>query len=134
MFLVLRQFYILAHIQGTGKLKLIVKSPCLYHFWLQRSSPDKLSTKIKNGCHLGCWIENMTAHIFMGIGLPIIGKVCCRGNLVTSRHSDQNSNVTKWRTQPGSVVFMWSYKYLITSVFVNFSRIFMRYRYDMTVS
>ena len=29
-----------------AKLKLIVKTPCLYHFWFWGSSPDKLSTKI----------------------------------------------------------------------------------------
>ena len=40
-----------AHIQG--KMKPIVKTPYLYHFWFCRSSPDKISTKIQNGCRGG---------------------------------------------------------------------------------
>ena len=40
-----------AHMQG--KLKPIVKTPYLYHFWFCRSSPDKISTKIQNGCRGG---------------------------------------------------------------------------------
>ena len=39
------------HIQG--KLTAIVKTPCLYHFWFRRSSPDKFSTNIRNCRYVG---------------------------------------------------------------------------------
>ena len=53
-----------AHIQG--KLKPIVKTPSLYHVWFQRSSLDKLSTKLQNGRHIGFSINmKMTQNQFV---------------------------------------------------------------------
>ena len=64
----------------TDKLKAIVKTLCLYLFWFCRSNPDKLSTKIQNGCHGGnlrCRIQNIKKKKLYFDGLPT-GKVWWR--------------------------------------------------------
>ena len=56
-----------AHMQG--KMKPIVKPPYLYLFWFWRSSLDKISTKIQNGCcggHFGSSLNvKMTQNQFI---------------------------------------------------------------------
>ena len=52
---------------------------------------------------------------------------------VTSCHSDPSSNWDKME-DAGSVILVWRYKYLITSVSIDFSRIFMHDLQSCTIS
>ena len=72
-----------------------MKTPYLYQFWFWRSSPDKISTKIQNGCccgHFGFLLNvKMTQNQFIQLEDQVY-QILCKSDIF-----EKSPIMTSWR-------------------------------------